>query len=291
MYADHATEKEEEEKPERSIRDWVATLHNTKVSEKGNAIGEAHINAGWLKEKIAALHEQGDLQHLGTSINAIGKGTKQTIEGKKTVLVEGLVKSPFQSVDFVTEAGAGGQAGLKESAQDIPDVELMDLAELREARPDLVTDIEEEAKESIRQEVKEKMAEMKELEDLKGQVETLTTENGELKEQIEEAAKKEAKAEAQALIKEAVDNAELPEAAKARLIDRFADNTTDEGVEDAIKAESDYVKELTDAGKVKGLGPKHEESDESAEEGYRQSLKEAHPDWSDEKVEIAVKGR
>ena len=290
MYADHATESEEKEKPERSIRDWSATLHDTQVSETGNAVGTAHINAGWLKEKIANLYEQGDLEHLGISINAVGKGTNQTIEGTKTVLVEGLVKSTFQSVDFVTEAGAGGQAGLRESVQIGLDVDLMDVAQLREARPDLVTSIETEIKESVKQEVKEAMEAIKELEDLKGQVETLTTENGTLKTQIEEAEKEKAKAEAQALIKEAVDKAELPDAAKARLIKGFADATTDEGLEDAIKAEAEYVRELTEAGKVKGLGPTTT-STEAAIKSLRESTKAAHPDWSEKQVEDFVIGR
>jgi len=291
MYADHATESEEKEKPERSIRDWVATLHNTKVADSGNAVGEAHINAGWLKEKIANLFEQGDLQHLGTSINAVGKGTNQTIEGKKTVLVEGLVKSTFQSVDFVTEPGAGGQAGLRESAREnFLDVDLMDLAELREARPDLVMIIETDIKESIRQEVNEKMAEIKELEDLKGQVETLTAENGELRTQIEEAEKAKAKAEAQATIKEAVDKAELPGAAKARLIERFAEATTDEGVAEAIKAEADYVMTIKGDGRVKGLGG-FKVTKEVAIEELKKSFREANPTWTDEQVQIAADGR
>jgi len=293
MYADHATESEEKEKPERSIRDWVATLHATKVAESGNAVGEAHINAGWLKEKIANLFEQGDLQHLGTSINAVGKGTKQEIEGVKTILVENLVKSTFQSVDFVTEPGAGGQAGLKESAHDsFLDVDLMDLAELREARPDLVSTIETDAMEKMKQEVKEAMEEKKKVEELEGQVETLTTENGELKNQIEEAEKATAKAAAQATIKEAVDKAELPEAAKTRLIEKFAEAITDDGVEEAIEAETNYVATIREDGKVKGLGGNGNESDpEKAKEALKESFKKLHPEWSDEQVETAVAGR
>ena len=50
-------------------------------------------------------------------------------------------------------------------------------------------------------------------------------------------AEAKAKAEAQASIKEAVDNADLPEDTKARLIERFAEATTDDGVAEAIKAE------------------------------------------------------
>ena len=264
MYADHPTEAEEKDRPERSIRDWVATLHETKVSEAGNAVGIAHINAGWLKEKIQNLYEQGDLQHLGTSINAVGKGTNQTIEGHKTVLVEGLVKSTFQSVDFVTEAGAGGQAGLRESATDsIVDADLIDLATLREARPDLVEAIETTIREQINLEVKAKMELEQENKDLKEQVETLTKENDGLKEAAVAAEKAKVKEAAQAAIKEAVDKSDLPAAAKDKIIEAHKDAETEEGIEDAIKAEVAYIATITESGKIRGLGPGPSEEDQT----------------------------
>lgn len=272
MYSDHPTKEDEKQRPERSIRDWVATLHNTKVSSEGNAVGESHINAGWLKEKIQTLFEQGDLQHLGTSINAIGNGTKQTIEGIKTVLVERLVKSSTQSVDFVTEAGAGGQAGLRESASDsIVDAELMDIATLREARPDLIEAIESNIREQIQTEVKAKMEAEDTIKELEEQVETLTTENASLKEEKAQAEKAKEKAEAQATIKDAVDKAELPDAAKTRLIEAHKDDDSAEGIDEVIKSEVKYIADLTESGKIKDLGPPgpvDEKVKEELEEGF-----------------------
>ena len=263
MYADHSTEAEEKEKPERSIRDWVATLHETKVSEAGNAVGVAHINAGWLKEKIQNLFEQGDLQHLGTSINAVGKGTNQTIEGHKTVLVEGLVKSTFQSVDFVTEAGAGGQAGLRESATDsVVDADLIDLATLRKARPDLVEVIETNIREQINTEVKKQMDAEARVKELEGENDVLTKENSDLKESALAAEKAKVKEAAQTAIKEAVEKSELPQAAKDKLIEAHKDNETADGIEEDIKAEETYIATITEAGKIV-LGPSTP-SDESA---------------------------
>lgn len=290
MYADHATDKEETEKPERSIRDWVATLHETKVSESGNAVGVAHINAGWLKEKIVNLFEQGDLKHLGTSINAVGNGTVQTIEGIKTILIEGLVQSTFQSVDFVTEAGAGGQAGLMESIREHSvDVDLMNMAQLKEARPDLVTSIQEEAKETIRQEAKEVMETQVRVSELEKENEELTRENTGLKEQITEGERGKAKAEAQVTIKETVDRADLPEATKVRLLARFADAENIDGLEEAIQGEADYLATLRGDGIVKGLGPPAPEQND--EEALKESFKRMHPEWTGEQVENAVRGR
>jgi len=264
MYADHPTEAEENARPERSIKDWVATLTECRVSEAGNAVGIAHINAGWLKEKIQNLHEQGDLQHLGTSINAVGKGTNQTIEGHKTVLVEGLVKSTFQSVDFVTEAGAGGQAGLRESATDsVVDADLIDLATLREARPDLVEAIETTIREQINLEVKAKMDAEARITELEGLNETLTKENTDMKEAAVAAEKAKVKEAAQAAIKEAVDKAELPQAAKDKLIEAHKDDETAEGIEEAIKSEVAYIANITEAGKIRGLGPGPSKEDQT----------------------------
>ena len=65
--------------------------------------------------------------------------------------------------------------------------------------------------------------------ELEGQNETLTTENTDLKTAAQEAEKVKAKADAQAVIKEAVDKAELPDASKEVLIKRYANAETADG--------------------------------------------------------------
>jgi len=289
MYADHPTPSEEKERPERSIRDWVSTLHDTRVSESQNAVGKAHIHSGWLKEMVQNLFEQGNLNQLGTSINAVGTATKQTIDGIETLYIESLTGG--KSVDFVTEAGAGGQAGLKESISDeILDTELIDLAMLKDARPDLVKLLEGEVRENLKQEVKKAMENEERVKELEGQIETLTTERDTLKEAAEQAVKEKAKAEAQASIKEAVDKAELPDAAKERLVERFKDSESAEGIEEAVKSEIDYIAKLSEAGKVKGLGGSKPDT-EKDHEALKESFKRLNPDWSDEQLKLAVSGR
>ena len=293
MYADHQTEAEEEAMPERSIKNWVATLKETKVSEAGNAIGTAHIHAGWFQEMISTLHKAGNLGQLGTSINCLGKGSKQTIDGTDTISVEGLERGTFGSVDFVTEAGAGGQAGLRESAHDsFLDVELVDLATLREARPDLVKAIETEATQQARQEVREAMEITKELEDAKSELEERTTERDALQTKLDEGEKAKTKAEAQTAIKDAVDKSDLPEAAKTRVIKQLEDETTADGVEEAIKDQADYIAELTEAGKVKNLGkPPEEDAGEAGKIAYKEAMRRLHPEWDDARLDKAVAGR
>ncbi len=248
MYCDHPTDADEKARPERSIRDWVATLKNCHVSDQGNAVGEAHINAGWLKDKAAVLYEQGDLNQLAVSILGIGSGQKEKIDGVETVAVENILKG--RSVDFVTEPGAGGRAGLMESPDKSGlDVDLVDEASLRAQRPDLVELIETKIKTEVQSDVSEKT-----VTELEGQVSTLTEERDDLQGKLTEAETEKAKAVAQATIKEAVGKADLPEPCKARLLEQFTNATDSEGVEDAIKAEAKFVSDLAETGKVKGLG-------------------------------------
>ena len=106
MYADHPTEEEDEARPERSIRDWVATLSEVTCDEAGVVTGVAEILEPWLMQKLASLRDKEMLSEMGVSINAVGSATKGTIDGKETLVIEKLVAA--RSVDFVTEPGAGG---------------------------------------------------------------------------------------------------------------------------------------------------------------------------------------
>jgi len=105
MYADHPTEEEEKARPERSIKDWVATLTEVTCDETGVVTGIAEIVEPWLMQKLASLREKGMLSEMGISIDAVGHASKDTIDGKETLVIEKLVAC--RSVDFVTEGGEG----------------------------------------------------------------------------------------------------------------------------------------------------------------------------------------
>lgn len=128
------------------------------------------------------------------------------------------------------------------------------------------------------------------IKELEGQIETLTTERDGLKEAAEKAEKDKVKAEAQAAIKEAVEKAELPDAAKAVLLERFKDSETADGIEEAITSEKDYIAKLAEAGKVKNLGPSQSDP-EKDREALKESVKKAHPEYTDEQIETFVTGR
>ena len=287
MYADHPTEAEDKARPERSIKDWVATLSEVTVDDKGVVTGIAEVVEPWLMQKLASLRDKQMLSEMGISINAVGSASKGTIDGKETLVIEKLEYA--RSVDFVTEPGAGGVVTLYESDRS-QDIDLMDLSNLKDKRPDLIKLVIAEVRAEIQQEVKHMLEQEDRITELEGQVGTLTTERDGLKEAAERAEKDKAIAEAQATIKEAVDKAELPDAAKEVLLKRFESAESAEGIAEAIKSEVDYIAKLAESGKVKNLGPSHVNT-EKGKEALRESFKRSNPDWTDAQLDVAVTGR
>lgn len=108
MYADHPTEAEAKARPERSIKDIVATLATDAVYEESGPEGpglyaEMTVTPDWAP-RIATL-----APHIGLSIRTAGMARIGEVDGYKGKIIESLVRTPFTSVDFVTEAGAGGK--------------------------------------------------------------------------------------------------------------------------------------------------------------------------------------
>ena len=291
MYADHPTDAEDKSLPERSIKStgWVAVLKDVTCDEAGIVTGVAEIVEPWLMTKLATLRDKELLSEMGISINAVGKATESTIDDKKTLVIETLIAC--RSVDFVTEPGAGGIVTFYESDKG-HDIDLVELSTLKELRPDLVKMIEADVRVETTKEVKRIMGLEEDIKTKDTEIEALTTERDSLKEANEKVVKEAAKAEAQATIKEAVDKAELPEAAKERLIERYKDAETADGIVEAIQSEVDYIAKLSEAGKVKGLGSSKEIPDaEKAKEALKEACKALNPDYTDAQVETFVTGR
>jgi len=287
MYADHPTEEEDKARPERSIKDWVATLTEVQCDGNGVVTGVAEIVEPWLMQKLASLRDKQMLSEMGISINAVGSASKGTIDGKETLVIEKLVAA--RSVDFVTEPGAGGVVTFYESDRS-HDIDLVELSILKEKRPDLVKLIEATVRAEITQEVKKAMENEELIKEKDTQIATLTKERDDLKEVAEKAEKERVKAEAQATIKEAVDKAELPDAAKERLIERFKDAETADGIVEAVQSEIDYIAKLSESGKVKGMGASKSDP-EKDKEALKESFKRMNPDWTDAQLDVAVAGR
>jgi len=160
----------------------------------------------------------------------------------------------------------------------------------------LVKTIEADVRAEVTKEVRKLMESEERIKELESQLETITTERDELKEAKEQAEREKVKAEAQALIKEAIDKAELPQAAKNRLMKRFEEAESVDGVEEAIQAEKDYIAELAESGKVKNLGATQPDTGKS-KEALKESFKKIYmsqgktEEEAEKLAETAAKGR
>lgn len=310
MFADHPTRDDERQRPERSVRDWVGNLTEVWRQPDGSIWGKAVIIQDWLKEKLRGLRDTNLLEQMGVSIVALAQLVKGQVEGENTAIVESIIQG--RSVDFVTYPGAGGQVLAYESLSREHDVGLVSVAELREARPDLLEDIEGAIKTQILSEATKDMDELKEARDtieerdkaIKESQEVLEgkdKELGALKEANEKLTADAARAVAQVTIKEAVAKAKLPDASKARILETHKDATTAEGIDKAIEGEAKYLATLTEGGAtIKGLGDTEtvetKEADEARKtlvdtykDGY---LRQGHSDETAQALaESAARGR
>jgi len=278
MFANHATQREQMERPEGSVDDWVAQIKRVWPEQDGTIKAEAAVIDEKFKGKLAELNKHGLLNEMGASIRAIARSTKGRMEGVKTNIVQEFFSG--RSVDFVTYPGAGGQVEVLEAAE-MPetDVDIIDEEELRARRPDLVEIIEsairadnpaEEARAMADEQVEKLNEQLAAAEKLLSET---MKERDELNGKLEEAQRVEARGIAQQKIAEIVSKAtSLPEPAKERLTQQFAEAETTDGVAEAIEKEEQYIATLAKAGVVKNMGDGGQETTE-ADEGHNELVK------------------
>lgn len=112
LYADHPSETERLDRPERSIRDIAGVLtedaHYDEETE--SLVAEAKTFAAW-GPILTEMHDA-----IGLSIRAAAEVAEGEHDGAPARVVERIVEA--QSVDFVTRAGRGGKVlSLLESAR------------------------------------------------------------------------------------------------------------------------------------------------------------------------------
>lgn len=103
MFLDHPTHTEEHERPERSVKDLAAVIASDPVMVGNELVAEADILENWAPVIDAVA------PHIGVSIRAAGDVEEGSRDGRDGMIVERLTDG--YSVDFVTEAGAGGRVG------------------------------------------------------------------------------------------------------------------------------------------------------------------------------------
>jgi len=271
MFADHATRREDSERPEGSVNQWVATVKEVWAEADGTIKGRVAIIDSAFRQKLTALAEHGLLSDMGTSIRAIGSGVKSTVQGVKTNLIERLKVG--RSVDFVTMAGAGGRVEMLEGDESAThDVDLIDEHRLRELRPDLIEIIEASCREanpthggaSDMDELTEATARAEkaehDLQESAAKVAAVEAERDTLKAAVEETQRVQARESAQREIAEALSKADLPEPVKALVAKRFVAAENSEGISEAIAEQVALIAELQEAGVVKGMGEGQEKT-------------------------------
>lgn len=140
MYANHPTKTGARELPERDVKDWVGVIKET-VWDEANDRPRSRLkvldDGVWQKFREAP-------EHIAYSVLGGGRARPGTIAGKSQRIVESMDK--VRSIDWVTEAGAGGGITFAESADEEFDMDINELTieQVREGNPDLFAAIREE---------------------------------------------------------------------------------------------------------------------------------------------------
>ncbi|MGL5910358.1 MAG: hypothetical protein ACRCZP_10185 [Phycicoccus sp.] len=105
MYIDHPSASENADRPERSVRDLAAVLAEDARWDPG--VGALVAEARVLEQWRGPLKEMQDV--IGVSIRCGATISEGEVEGRRGVIVDELIASEANSVDFVTHAGRGGK--------------------------------------------------------------------------------------------------------------------------------------------------------------------------------------
>jgi len=304
MNWNHPTPVEEAERPEGNLNDlaseFVSDAHWMDNGPKGPGLyADAKVFEGY-QGAVNSL-----APHIGVSINAHGKAIQGSAEGREGKIVQEIMASPFNRVDYVTMPGAGGEViSLFEAARKPLAVGGQQLADAdKKTTTGTVPDAEATTRvANSKSKSEEDMAEEKLQEavaTLRSDLDKASTDNARLSEAL-------ALRDAKDMAREAVNAVNgLPDVTRARLIESLAknppmkDGSLDKEVfknriEEAVKAEIQYLEKVAGLGKIRGLGESAEDDDAEVDEAkIEEDLTESFAalGLSEAGVKIAVKGR
>jgi hypothetical protein len=115
MYMNHPTAQEEAARPERSLNDLAAVTTSDAAWREGPDGPGLYAECKPFSDSAARIKEMAP--HIGVSIRASGQAESGEMEGRKGPIIKAITQG--KSVDFVTQAGAGGKV-LVESARSDP---------------------------------------------------------------------------------------------------------------------------------------------------------------------------
>jgi len=244
MFADHPTESEDWQRPERSIKDLAGVLATDAVYEDGALYAEAKVFSGW-REPLAEMADT-----IGVSIRA---GAEVAIEDNGGGPVQVIKRLTYAaSVDFVTMAGRGGAI----------------LEVLESARFDLVTEQPQgspsdpaganenaNTKEHVVAKIEIEESELTQLRESAGRVTALETELAEANRKNADSEKAARESRANAIVAEAFGDIEAKATRKALIAAALVGESLDEAAlkADAVEAAAEY-KAAHGEGTVHGVG-------------------------------------
>lgn len=294
MSWNHPTSMEEAERPEGDLNDLASELvSNAQWMDNGPKGPGLYADAKVFEAYQPAVNDLAP--HIGVSIHARGKALQGEAEGRQGVIVQEILASPFNRVDYVTMPGAGGEiislfeavrvvrADQKTTTEPVLAVE----ATSNVANSELTTEDDMDLKE-----LQEKVA------TLETNNQTLTTNNARLSETL-------ALRDAKDMVIKVLEVTKLPEITQNRLVESLAKNPPmKEGaldkevftarIQEAIKAEVKYLESVLGTGQVRGLGESGADGEEGdADTQVEESLTESFSalGLSESGAKIAAKGR
>ncbi len=246
MYWNHPTMNEESERPEGDLRDLAAVLvSDARWEDAGRSGPGLYADAKVFGDYAKAVEEMAP--HIGVSIRASGRAMPGEAEGRQGSIINAITAA--RSVDFVTEPGAGGRV-----------VEMFEAARPLSGNNALLS-VGESIPKSGGGNVDELEKAKADLAEALAEVAALKAEAGRLAEALLVQS-------AQAVVREALAQADLPGVTMARLLRLVPGNppVTAEGkldeaglrqrVDEAVAAESAYLQEAAGwgQGRIEGMG-------------------------------------
>lgn len=300
MFWNHPKSSDNYERPERDLRDLAGVLTNVRYEESNPAGAGVYGDAIVFEPFRETLNEIAP--YIGVSIRAGGKVKEGEAEGRSGLLVEEI--NLVQSVDFVTRAGAGGKvlAQFAEAARaPYPDnptkEENMELAEAMKTigeRDEQIKQLNATIQESknATDALRVELARMQEAALL---TECAAVVAQELKESgLPEITRQRIQQEASKFMKTKDGDEEDPASGDEKKKKKKLDtDKVKESVQEAIKAEKDYISKLTGGIHVRGLGESAGDNGSSAGADADNALASAFQAMglSESAAKIAANGR
>lgn len=274
-YADHQTDREERERPANSVLKLVGHWSDAKQEVDGSCTATFNLSesAAWLRSMLIdaeKLKNEKGIVLVGPSINGYGNVRMGEAEGRKGKIAESI--KHLQSIDIVTEPGAGGTVDkmleqAKKKEDETVDWTKITMDDLKKNRSDLVDEMKkmmaDETKKTAKENTKEAAEEIRgEFEAIKESVKAVDAENKQLRAEL---AAERTQGTVKTKISELLKESKLPDISRDRLARLLEgrDFTKDgvvneeaikEAVAAAVEDERAYLSKITESGRVVDMG-------------------------------------